>query len=308
VEELLTMPFFGGGKLVWLKQANFLADNVMGRSETVLSALESLSDLLAKGLPPDVTFVLSATEVDKRRSFPKTLAKLGTVQTFDRLDTTKAGWEDEAEEICLGMASDRGIRFDPDAMKVFAVRTAGNPGTIAVELEKLALYAGEPAPRITEAAVRLMTPVSRSGAIFDLSNALQARQLPASLTLLRQLLGFGDKPIMLLLVVFIPAIRNLLMAKELVTRHKIKVPQSRFGTGKIFDNLPADAIKHLPRKKDGGPSTYPIALAAAHAHRFTVAQLQAAMVACLDANLALVSSTLDPEIVLTQLTVRICAH
>ena len=32
IEALQTLPFFGGGKLVWLKNANFLADNVLGRS------------------------------------------------------------------------------------------------------------------------------------------------------------------------------------------------------------------------------------------------------------------------------------
>src|SRR5208337_4687723 len=36
VESILTLPFFGGDKLVWLKNANFLGDNVMGRSASVL--------------------------------------------------------------------------------------------------------------------------------------------------------------------------------------------------------------------------------------------------------------------------------
>src|SRR5438876_11991487 len=31
IEALQTLPFFGGAKLVWLKNANFLADNQIGR-------------------------------------------------------------------------------------------------------------------------------------------------------------------------------------------------------------------------------------------------------------------------------------
>ncbi len=32
IEALQTLPFFGGGKLVWLKNANFLGDNDLGRA------------------------------------------------------------------------------------------------------------------------------------------------------------------------------------------------------------------------------------------------------------------------------------
>src|SRR6266480_3786719 len=32
IEALQTLPFFGGTKLVWLKNANFLGDNVIGRA------------------------------------------------------------------------------------------------------------------------------------------------------------------------------------------------------------------------------------------------------------------------------------
>jgi DNA polymerase-3 subunit delta len=77
IEALQTMPFFGGEKLVWLKNLNCLGDTVSGRSNTVSEALEDLATLLESGLGPEVTFLLSATEVDKRRSFYKTLGKLG---------------------------------------------------------------------------------------------------------------------------------------------------------------------------------------------------------------------------------------
>src|SRR5204862_7600976 len=39
MEALQTLPFFGGSKLVWFKNANCLADSVIGRSATVLGAL-----------------------------------------------------------------------------------------------------------------------------------------------------------------------------------------------------------------------------------------------------------------------------
>src|ERR1700709_1545153 len=57
IEALLTFPFFGGEKLVWLKNANFLADSPMGRAAAVLEALEQLSTTLEKGVPDSVRFL-----------------------------------------------------------------------------------------------------------------------------------------------------------------------------------------------------------------------------------------------------------
>jgi len=62
IESLQTLPFFGGGKVVWLKGATFLADTVTGRAQSTLDALERLAAVLGT-LPPDVQFLLSASEV-----------------------------------------------------------------------------------------------------------------------------------------------------------------------------------------------------------------------------------------------------
>jgi len=54
IAALQTLPFFGGGKLVWLKSANFLSDDVKGKSASVLEPLEDLGALINSGLPGDV--------------------------------------------------------------------------------------------------------------------------------------------------------------------------------------------------------------------------------------------------------------
>src|ERR1700720_1549251 len=83
IDALRTLPFFGGEKLVWLKNANFLGDDQKARSAAVQGALEELSDALDPDLPDGVTFLLSATDLDKRRSFYKSLAKRAELQVFD---------------------------------------------------------------------------------------------------------------------------------------------------------------------------------------------------------------------------------
>ena len=93
IEALNTFGFFGGAKLVWLKDANFFADDRTGGAQTTMDAIEKLTALLQRGLPDGTRFLLSGGAIDKRRTFYKTLGKIGEVQTFDRLDTTKQGWE-----------------------------------------------------------------------------------------------------------------------------------------------------------------------------------------------------------------------
>ncbi len=95
-QALLTLPFFGGEKLVWLKNANFLADTILGRSAAVAEALEHLQETLTEGLPGGVKFLLSAIDLDKRRTFYKALGKAGEIEVFDKVDSSRGGWEEAA--------------------------------------------------------------------------------------------------------------------------------------------------------------------------------------------------------------------
>ena len=107
MEALQTLPFMGGSKLVWLKNANCLGDSVISRPAVVQTALEDLCELISTDLADGITFLISATEVDKRRSFYKALGKCAELQVFDRLDSTRSGWEEEATEMVRQRASQR---------------------------------------------------------------------------------------------------------------------------------------------------------------------------------------------------------
>src|SRR5437899_7869044 len=96
IEALQTLPFFGGAKLVWLKNINFLGDTMVGRSASVQSALEELADVINADTGTDVTLLVSAIDVAKPRAFYKALSKRAELQVFDRLDSSRSGWEEEA--------------------------------------------------------------------------------------------------------------------------------------------------------------------------------------------------------------------
>lgn len=307
VEALLTFPFFGGQKLVWLKNANFLGDTVMGRASEVQEALEGLQNQLAAGIPQGIRFLLSASEVDKRRSFFKTLSKVATMTVCDKLDTSRSGWEEAAMDMARGIAEDAGCRLSMDALELLAIRTGGERRTLLSEVEKLSLYLGEERREITKADVHMLVPITGAAIIFELGNALASRDTSTALSLLDQLLTQEESPIGILLVAIIPTFRNLLAVKELMDTHKLARPAQPFFFGKTLEKLPAHATEYLPRKKDGGINAFALGIAAQHAHRFTLKELRVAQKSVLEANVSLVSSMQDPEGLLQQLVIRLTA-
>jgi DNA polymerase-3 subunit delta len=304
IEALQTLPFFGSTKVVWLKNANFLGDTAIARSASVQSALEELSDLVKNGPGSDVIFLISATEVDKRRSFYKSLLKLAETQIFDRLDSSRSGWEEEATEIVRSRAKKRKLQFDDAALDLFVLLTGGDTRQIENELEKIDIFLGKDRG-VHADLVRELVPLSRAGVIFELSNALATRDLELALTLVRRLLDQGESAIGILLVAILPTIRNLLLAKDLMERHRLPRPSSPFQFISAINRFPAEATDHLPRKKDGSINAYALGIAAQHAHQFETRQLIEAMQACLQANLQLVTTQLDHELVLTEVVVKL---
>src|SRR4030095_16188301 len=137
---------------------------------------------------------ISATEVDKRRSFYKTLAKRAEPQVFDRLDSARAGWEEEATEIVLGRAKKRKLEFDEAALELFVLLTGGDTRQIDNELEKVDTFVVRDLAVSVE-LFRELVPLSRAGVIFELSNALSVRDLELALRLVRRLLEQGEKAV-----------------------------------------------------------------------------------------------------------------
>jgi DNA polymerase III subunit delta len=335
IEALQTLPFFGSTKVVWLKNVNFLGDDQKARSAAVQSGLEELSELIDSGFGPGITLLISATDVDKRRSFYKTLLKRAEVQVFDRLDSGRSGWEEEALEMVQQRAKKRKLQFDDDALDLFVLLTGGDTRQIDNELEKIDTYCaagfqsvartdwsgGEPVgrtailaagsaaktavPRVTADLVRELVPLSRAGVIFELGNALAARDLQLSLKLVRRLLDQGESAIGILLVTIVPTIRNLLLAKDLMERYRLPRPHSPFQFISAINRLPAEATDHLPRKKDGSVNAYALGIAAQQAGRFETTQLIQAMRACLEANVQLVTTQLDHALILTEVVVKL---
>ena len=76
-DAVQTISMFGGQRVVWLKDVNFLADTVTGRAESTLKLVEDLQQILENVNPADTAVLVTAAPIDRRRSFPKWCEKNG---------------------------------------------------------------------------------------------------------------------------------------------------------------------------------------------------------------------------------------
>lgn len=304
---LQTLPFFGGTKVVWLKNANFLGDTQTGRSQAAVEGFERILDIAESGLGSDVRFVISTTGIDKRRGAYKRVSKLANIEVFDKPDTSRAGWEGPIIAMANKRAKELGITFESGAIELLVQMAGDDTRQLENELEKIDLYLGE-RRRAGLKTVQGLVSMSRAGVLWDLGNAIGKRDLPRALDLLGTLMYQGQNAIGLLLAAIVPRVRSLLLVKDIGSRYKLnKFNYQGFCTS--LEALPSSATSHLPRKKDGtGFNAYPMFLALPETGNFSLEELHAAFKACLDANVKLVTSSLDPKLVLERLLIGILAR
>ncbi|MGJ8695984.1 MAG: DNA polymerase III subunit delta [Verrucomicrobiaceae bacterium] len=293
VEGLQTMGFFGGAKVVWLKNANFMASDRTSEAERAKTGVENILDTLRSGLPDEVTFLLSATGIDKRRAFYKWLTKNAEVRSYDRIDVSKDGWEDKVALLVERGAGDKNLTFTSDALHLFVQLAGEDTRQISNELEKLSLFLGTDRSEVTLADVQTMVPLSRKGVIWEISRAIEARRASRAIELIDQQLTKNESAIALVKAAIIPTVRNLFFAKLIEPYRSV-------------NSAPKGILAVLPKKKEGGINTWGLKMAAKGARGFTLPQLQRGLEACLHADRALVTTGQDHRMVLHRLVVELC--
>ena len=196
-ESVLTVPLFGGRRVVWLKDVNFLADTVTGRAEGTQRLLEELQELLETVNPDETAVLITAAPVDRRRSFPKWCEKNADFQLL-------GADGDAAGEALAGVARQEGealgAAFAPGALELLLARTGANTRLLVEEVRKLATYAARPAAvpaggvaddedegvTIEESHVASLTPNSAEGDFFEAAEAFFSGDLQWTLAALQR--------------------------------------------------------------------------------------------------------------------------
>jgi len=99
-EALQTLPFFGSGKVIWLRDCNFLGDERAASAQAVTETLNELAEELKIfdwSRNSGIRLLISAGKVDKRKTFFKTLDKIGTVENISGWSVDDKDWAERAE-------------------------------------------------------------------------------------------------------------------------------------------------------------------------------------------------------------------
>lgn len=309
-ESMQTLPFFGTGKAIWLQNCNFLGEERAATAQAVTDALAELAQELKEFSWHNVRLLISAGKVDKRKTFYKTLDKIGTVEAQASWSVDDKDWADRAENWARGAIRARQKEISEEALAELINRVGPNARQLDNEIEKLALYVGQ-REEIQLADVEAICIRNKTARAFALGDALGDRHLPRLLQRLDEELWEVKldprKSEIGLLYGLIAKVRALLLLKEMLREGWIK-PEVDYGRFKAqLERVPADRLPEDRRFNPLALNPYMLYKALPQAKRYTQAELVQAMELLLECNRRLVSSNLDESLVLQQTLVQIVA-
>jgi DNA polymerase-3 subunit delta len=307
-EALQTLPFFGSGKVVWLRDCNFLGDERTASSQAVTETLGELSDELKRFTWQNVRLLISAGKVDKRKVFFKTLDKLGQVENYSAWSVDDKDWAERAEVAARTAVRERQKSISEEALGELVNRVGPNPRQLDNEIEKLCLFVGERSQiEITDVAA--ICTRNKSARAFALGDALGDRDLPRLLKRLDEELWEAnhekDKSEIGLLYGLIGKIRAMLLLKEMLREGWLKDTRDYNQFKTQLERVPADRLPGDRRFNPLALNPYVLYKALPQAKKYSQNELVRAMDLLLRCNQRLVTSGLDEALVLQQTLVQI---
>ena len=309
-EALQTLPFFGSGKVVWLRDCNFLGEDRTASSAAVAGALAELAWELKNFQWQAVRLLISAGKVDKRKVFFKTLDKIGTVEMFSAWSQDDRDWAERAEMAARDALQKRQKAISDPALAELIGRAGANARQLENEIEKLGLFVGW-RDKIELADVAAICSRNKTAKAFALGDALGDRDLPRLLKRLDEELWEAkfdkDKSEIGLLYGLISKVRAILMLKEMLREGWLKEARDYNSFKFQLERVPADKLPADRRFNPLALNPYVLYKALPQVKKYTSAELVRAMDVLLRCNQRLVSSGLDEALVLQQALVQIVA-
>jgi DNA polymerase III subunit delta len=310
-EALQTLPFFGTGKVIWLRDCNFLGDERVASAQAVTESLAGLAEELkafAWSRNVGIRLLISAGKVDKRKVFFKTLDKIGSVETFAGWSADDRDWAERAEVAARTAVRERKKEISGEALAELVSRIGPHPRQLENEIEKLCLFAGDRG-QIEAGDVNAICTRNKTARAFALGDALGDRDLPRLLRRLDEELWeakFDSKKSEIgLLYGLIAKVRAMLLLKEMLREGWVK-PEMDYNRFKAqLQQVPVDQLPGDRRFNPLALNPYVLYKALPQVKRYAEAELIRAMDLLLRCNQRLVSSSLDEALVLQQTLVQI---
>ncbi len=310
-EALHTLPFFGGGKVVWLRDCNFLGE------ERTASSAAVTETLAGSGGRTEKIFLAKRPAAHQRRQggqAERLLQNAGKNRHGGKLFGVVAGRQglgriapkSPPRTLC---ASGR-RRFPTTRWANWSTAPAPTRGSWKMKLRSCAVFVGD-RQKIELADVTTICSRNKTAKAFALGDALGDRDLPRLLQRLDEELWETkfdkDKSEIGLLYGLIGKVRAMLLLKEMLREGWIKETRDYNQFKAQLERVPADK---LPADKKFNPlalNPYVLYKALPQVKKYTSAELVRAMDVLLRCNQRLVSSGLDEALVLQQALVQIVA-
>lgn len=298
---LSSSGLFSEKRLVWLRGASFIGGSRVSQSASAKTAVSSLLDLLKKGLMPGMHLLVSADKVDKRSAFYKYFDSSGTIHEFASAKPYEQD-RDAADFVSVRL-KELGLSMDDKAMSLFVEKAGTSTRILAMELEKLDLYAGTRRV-VTADDIDVITSSARSAEAWDIADAFGEKDIVRSLKILGRLLYQSESEVGIIMAIE-ARIRELLVYRDAIDSGWIrKGGRGWFEWGSLPDSVDrvfsGDGVKD-PR------STHPyrVNILAGQAMKFTVPELKAMLRIAVKAHEGLVSGGDSKRNILESLIVRL---
>lgn len=307
-EALNTLPFFGGGKAVWFQNCSFLGDDRTGGSQAVTETLAEVAAELKVFPWGSVRLLISAGKVDKRKTFYKTLEKIGSVESFAALSLDDKDWAGKAEDHALRQLQSLQKKIGDEALAELVNNVGPNLRQLTTEVEKLALYVGNRVQINVDDVAAIVTRNKQARA-FALGDALGDRDLPRLLRCLDdemwEMKFDKAKSEIGLLYGLISKIRALIFLKEMLREKWIQAESDYNRFKSQLERIPREKLPEDKRFNPLALNPFVLFKALPHSRRYTTEELVRAMELLLLCNQKLISSSLDEKLVLQQTLVEI---
>ncbi|MFQ5692488.1 MAG: DNA polymerase III subunit delta [Nitrospinota bacterium] len=281
-----TLPFLGERRLVVVRRA----ESLEGKVAALGSCLEDPPESACLVLMASVSLERDRRQRGRRKAseLVRQVRRTGVVVPTDPL-------KGRALAARVGrMASRLGLSLDDDGLALLVDRTGGSLRRAASELEKLSLHVAEagktggggegtPARRVSLETVAEVVDDGRTENLFDLTDALGARNIGEALDALERLL------------------RRQLSPSAIVSamgRHFVRLLEARAW---LDEGVPLAAV---PDRLGGSP--YYARKLAGQARRFSDPELRAALQRLRRTDLSLKGSGLPDRVVLEKTTMDLC--
>jgi len=308
LEAIRTIGFLGGRKVVWLRGVDFLSDPIVGRNNEVQETLQILANTMAGGIPEGHLLIITALKVDARTSFYKACIAQGELI---ECNLAAKPWQRDRGAMTFTMHAfkDAGLQAGNELIGAFIQKVGTDTRQIMQETAKLATYLGG-RREVQAADIEAITSTSRDLFAWDLADAVGMRDLPRSLTVLRQLLFQRMDPIRLISGLE-GRFRHLLIFREALDNRWIAAqPMGNANFKLTFADLPetlADQFKQALASEKGTPlHPFVAGKLAGQAHLFSRPEIDQRRAWLLAARRQMVSSTIPGALILEYLVLKLC--